>query len=273
MIFVLKKRWLAVMATCLAVLIAVLSLLTRGVAYSVASSNWGLGFHENGKTPTGNADAAFLAQYRAYYVGNVESKVIYLTFDAGYENGYTASILDTLNKQRVPATFFVVKHYVDTAPELVKQMVAEGHIVANHTATHPDMSRLSDKAAFQKELTDLEEAYRSLTGREMMKLYRPPQGKFSEENLKMAYELGYATFFWSLAHVDWYVDRQPSREEALTKLTERIHPGAIVLLHSTSQTNAAILEELITRWRDMGYTFASLDTLVADDEQATLLVP
>lgn len=265
MIFVLKKRWLAVIGVCLVVLLIVPYLLSERTAYRAASSNWGLGFHENGKAPTGNADAAFLAQYRAYYVGNTESKVIYLTFDAGYENGYTASILDTLKKQQAPATFFVVKHYVDTAPDLIRRMVAEGHTVANHTATHPDMSRLSDKAAFQKELTDLEEAYRALTGLEMAKLYRPPQGKFSEENLKMASELGYSTFFWSLAHVDWYVDRQPTQEEALKKLTARIHPGAIVLLHSTSKTNAEVLDELITRWKDMGYTFAALSELVASD--------
>lgn len=262
MVIVLKKRWLAVIAVCVAVLIAVPCLLTREPTADAASSNWGLGFHENGKTPTGNADAAFLAKYNAYYVGNTEKKVIYLTFDAGYENGYTATILDALKKHKVPATFFLVKNYLDTAPELVKRMVAEGHTVANHTATHPDMSRIADKAAFQKELTALEAAYQDITGKDMVKFYRPPQGKFSEQNLQMASELGYHTFFWSLAYVDWYVDRQPTREEALKKLTSRIHPGAIVLLHSTSATNAAVLDELLTEWETMGYTFAPLSDLV-----------
>lgn len=262
MILVVKKRWIAVIAACMALLVCVPYLLTQEPTTYAASSNWGLGFHENGKAPTGNADAAFLAKYDAYYVGNTEEKVIYLTFDAGYENGYTAPILDALKKHKVPATFFLVKNYLDTAPELVKRMVAEGHTVANHTATHPDMSRIADKAAFQKELSDLEAAYRDITGRDMVKFYRPPQGKFSEQNLQMASELGYHTFFWSLAYVDWYVDRQPTREEALQKLTSRIHPGAIVLLHSTSATNAAVLDELITKWKAMGYTFAPLGELV-----------
>lgn len=260
---VLKKRWLAVLAVCLALLIAVPCLLAQEpTAWRVSSSNWGLGFGESGQVPTGNADAAFLRQYRAYYVADTDDKVIYLTFDAGYENGYTAPILDALKKHRVPATFFLVGNYLDTAPELVRRMVAEGHTVGNHTATHPDMSRLADKAAFEIELNTLEEKYRQVTGQDMAKIYRPPQGKFSESNLQMAHDMGYATFFWSLAYVDWYVDNQPTRESALKKLTSRIHPGAIVLLHSTSQTNAEILDELLTKWESMGYRFAALPSLI-----------
>ncbi len=263
---ILKKRWLAVIAVCVALLVAV----PHAVAYFPASrsvagstvSNWGLGFHKNGEPPTANADAASLKQYNAYYVGDGTKKVIYLTFDAGYENGYTAPILDALKKHRVPATFFLVKNYLDTAPELVKRMVAEGHTVANHTASHPDMSRIADEAAFAAELHTLEEAYQSITGTEMVKYYRPPQGKYSEQNLRTAANLGYHTFFWSLAYVDWYVDRQPTREEALNKLTTRIHPGAVVLLHSTSATNAQILDELLTKWEGMGYTFAPLSDLI-----------
>ena len=260
--FVLKKRWLASIAVCLAVIIAVPYLLThQPTAVGAASSNWGLGFGASGTTPTGNADAAFLKQYNAYYVGDTSKKVIYLTFDAGYENGYTAPSLDALKKHKVPATLFLVGNYLSTAPELVKRMVAEGHTVANHTFSHPDMSRIADKAAFTAELQHLEQQYKEITGEEMVKYYRPPQGKFSEDNLKMAHELGYHTFFWSLAYVDWYVDKQPTREAALEKLTARIHPGAIVLLHSTSQTNAQILDELLTKWESMGYTFAPLQDL------------
>lgn len=260
--FVIKKRWLAVMALCLAVLVAVPYLLTKEAAVGAASSDWGLGFGEAGTPPTGNATADYLAQYHAYYVDDTDEKVIYLTFDAGYENGNTAPILDALKKHNVSATFFLVGNYIKTAPELVKRMVAEGHTVANHTATHPDMSRLADKAAFAEELHALEQQYKALTGEDMVKFYRPPQGKFSEQNLAMAHELGYHTFFWSLAYVDWYVDRQPSREEALKKLTARIHPGAVVLLHSTSSTNAAILDELLTKWESMGYTVAPLQQLI-----------
>ncbi len=262
MYFVIRKRWLAVIAVCVAVLVAVPYQLTHPLTKPASTTNWGLGFGEAGSTPTGNADAAFLRQYQAYYVGDTTKKVIYLTFDAGYENGYTAPILDALKQHGVPATFFLVSNYLKTAPELVQRMVDEGHIVANHTASHPDMSRIADKETFATELQTLEQQYRDLTGKDMLKFYRPPQGKFNENNLKMAFDMGYHTFFWSLAYVDWYVDNQPTHTEALNKLTSRIHPGAIVLLHSTSRTNAEILDTLLTQWKAMGYTFVSLDTLV-----------
>jgi peptidoglycan-N-acetylmuramic acid deacetylase len=144
---------------------------------------------------------------------------------------------------------------------LVKRMVAEGHTVGNHTMHHCDMSRLSDKASFSKELTDLEELYRQTVGREMPKFYRPPQGIYSEENLKLAKELGYKTVFWSLAYVDWNQDAQPSAEQAFSKLLPRTHDGAVVLLHSTSKTNAEILDELLTKWEEMGYRFGTLEEL------------
>ena len=152
-------------------------------------------------------------------------------------------------------------NYLETSPELVKRMAEEGHIVGNHTYHHPDMSKISDKQSFEKELKDLENLYTQVTGQTMKKYYRPPQGKYSENNLKMAQEMGYKTFFWSLAYVDWYQDKQPSKEEAFKKLLGRIHPGAIVLLHSTSDTNGAILDELLTKWEEMGYHFATLDDI------------
>lgn len=249
-----------VAALCLSVIVAIPWLLVREPSQAVSAS-WGLGFGTPGGTPTGNVSAEKLAEYGAFYVGDTDKKVIYLTFDAGYENGNTAPILDTLKKQGVPATFFLVSNYLNTAPDLVKRMIAEGHTVANHTANHPDMSKIATESAFTAELSALEEQYRELTGHDMVKFYRPPQGKYSEENLKMAHRLGYNTFFWSLAYVDWYVDKQPTREEAMNKLTSRIHPGAIVLLHSTSSTNAAVLDELLTAWKGMGYTFGRLQDL------------
>ena len=227
-----------------------------------AGGNWGLGFQEEGKTPVGNATFEELAKYDAFYAEQTEEKHIYLTFDVGYENGNTASILDTLKKHNVSATFFVVGTYIESAPELVKRMAEEGHIVGNHTWHHPDMSQIAAMDAFKKELEDVENAYLEVTGEEMTKFYRPPQGKYSEANLKMAQELEYKTFFWSLAYVDWYDDNQPSREEAFEKLLGRIHPGAIVLLHSTSDTNALILDELIQKWEEMGYTIRSLTELL-----------
>ena len=226
-----------------------------------SEGNWGLSFQQEGKPPVANASADYLKQFNAYYAAQTDDKVLYLTFDAGYENGNTAAILDALKKHNAPATFFLVGNYLETSPDLVKRMVEEGHIVGNHTYHHPDMSKISTKEAFNKELTDLENLYQQVTGQPMKKFYRPPQGKYSESNLKMAQELGYSTFFWSLAYVDWYEDKQPTHEEAFNKLLGRIHPGAIVLLHSTSKTNGEILDELLTKWEEMGYRFGTLEEL------------
>lgn len=234
------------------------------VSVSTEITNWGLSFRENGKAPVGNATAKALKEFDAYYVGNDDEKVIYLTFDAGYENGYTEKILDTLKKHDVKAAFFLVGHYVEEEPLLVKRMVEEGHIIGNHTFNHPDMSKISGKESFEKELISLEELYKQVTGLDMAKYYRPPQGKFSEDNLIMAKELGYKTIFWSLAYADWYNDKQPTKEEAFSKLLPRIHNGAVLLLHCTSKTNSEILDELLTEYEDEGYKFKTLDDLTAN---------
>lgn len=226
------------------------------------TENWGLGFGTQGAKPAGNATPEEMKEYNAYYVAPGDEKKIYLTFDCGYENGNTEAILDALKKHRAPATFFVVGHYLESAPGLVKRMVAEGHAVGDHTYHHPDMSKISDLATFQKEMDDVRTKFYEVTGQEMPFYYRPPQGKYNQENLQMAKKLGYATFFWSLAYVDWNVNDQPTHEEAFSKLTTRIHPGAIVLLHNTSQTNAEILDDLLTKWEEMGYSFAPLSDLL-----------
>ncbi len=252
-----------------AIFVLGLSLLGQLGAYRETSAsavlsgeNWGLGFGTEGTQPSGNASATALQQYNAYYVGGAEEKVIYLTFDCGYENGNTAPILDALKKHNVSATFFVVGHYLESAPDMVKRMVEEGHTVGNHTYHHPDMSKISDQASFQKEMDDVANLFKEVTGKELSMYYRPPQGKYSTTNLQMAKDMGYSTFFWSLAYVDWNVDAQPSHEEAMKKLTTRIHPGAIVLLHSTSKTNGEILDELLCKWEEMGYTFGKLEDLI-----------
>ena len=229
---------------------------------SSQSSNWGLSFQEEGKRPVGNATIEVISRYNAFYAENTEEKKIYLTFDAGYENGNTSAILDALKKHEAPATFFVVGNFISENQDLIKRMEAEGHIVGNHTMTHPDMSKISTQESFQKELSGVEDIYKEITGKEMTKFYRPPQGIYSTLNLSMAKEMGYHTFFWSLAYVDWYQDNQPDPQEAIEKLTRRIHPGAIVLLHSTSSTNAQILDELLNKWEDMGYSFHSLNELI-----------
>lgn len=233
----------------------------EGFELKFASEEWGLSFGEAGTQSVGNASAEDLAWYDAYYVGDASEKTIYLTFDCGYENGNTEPILDALKKHNVPATFFVVGHFLETAPDLAKRMVEEGHAVGNHTYHHPDMSAISDLESFQKELDDVADLFYEITGTELSTYYRPPQGKCNAENVKMAQKIGYSTIFWSLAYVDWDTEKQPSHEEAFDKLTTRIHPGAIVLLHNTSQTNGEILDELLTKWEDMGYTFKPLSEL------------
>ena len=227
------------------------------------SENWGLGFGTEGKPPTGNASAEELKKYNAYFIGDTTQNTIYLTFDCGYENGNTEPILDALKKHDVKATFFVVGNFLETSPEIVKRMIAEGHTVGNHTYHHLDMSSISSMDAFKKETQDVENLFEQITGTPITKFYRPPQGKYSESNLQMAKELGYKTFFWSLAYVDWMQDQQPSKEEAFSKLLGRIHPGAIVLLHSTSSTNAEILDELLTRWEEMGYHVQPLENIIS----------
>lgn len=253
---------------CFGVFVMALALLLSAIEpQAIATGSWGLSFQTQGLSPIGNASPEALAKLDAAYLGNTSEKVLYLTFDAGYENGCTAKILDTLKAHQVPAAFFLVGNYLERNPELVKRMVQEGHIVGNHTAHHYDMSKISDPATFTRELQDVETLYQQVTGQEMPKYYRPPQGIYSEENLRMAQQLGYRTVFWSLAYVDWNNDSQPTKDTAFSKLIPRIHNGAVILLHSTSQTNAEILDELLGKWEEMGYQFRSLDSLFPETEK------
>ena len=228
---------------------------------AIQTGAWGLSFQTEGKPPVATVEAARLKIYDAAYIGDTSEKALYLTFDAGYENGCTEKILDTLKKHDVKAAFFLVGNYMQRNADLVRRMVAEGHIVGNHTMHHPDMSKIADKDSFAKELQQLEDLFRSTTGKELPKFYRPPQGTYSEDNLKMAQDLGYKTVFWSLAYVDWNNDDQPTAEYAFKKLLPRTHNGAVLLLHSTSQTNAQILDELLTKWKAAGYRFETIDNL------------
>ena len=254
-----KDLWIALGAVFTAVALSI----TQFWGLALETGAWGLSFQTEGQPPSGPASAKQLWQYDAAYLGDTTEKVIYLTFDAGYENGCTEKILDILKKHNVPAAFFLVGNYIEKNADLVRRMVDEGHIVGNHTMHHLDMSKLSSKEAFAKELQDLEALFKKITGKELPKYYRPPQGIYSQENLQMAKELGYKTVFWSLAYVDWNNDSQPTREQAFNKLLPRTHNGAVVLLHSTSSTNAQILDELLTKWEQEGYRFASIDTLFA----------
>ena len=190
-----------------------------------------------------------------------ENKVIYLTFDAGYENGNVEKILDIMKEHNAKGAFFVLDNLIIKETELVKRMAQEGHLVCNHTAKHNDMSKITNKTTFVEKLTALEDIYCEYIGQDMPKIYRPPEGKFSKQNLEWLEELGYKTIFWSFAYADWDNNKQPSEDFAISKIKENTHNGMIILLHPTSSTNANIMDRLLTMWENEGYRFGSLDEL------------
>ncbi len=190
-----------------------------------------------------------------------EDKVLYLTFDAGYENGNVEKILDTLRDEKVCGAFFLLGHIIRKNTDLVKRMKAEGHLICNHTVDHKDMTKCSEEE-MKENLSRLERIYEECTGDKMEKIFRFPEGRYDEQRLAYARKLGYKTFFWSLAYADWDNEKQPNPEKAKKILLENTHNGAIILLHPTSATNAQILPDLIREWRAMGYRFGSLSDLL-----------
>lgn len=205
-------------------------------------------------------------ELNAYYIDknnsdySAKEKVIYLTFDAGYENGNVEKILDVLKEEKVTGAFFVLENLVKRNTDLVKRMNEEGHLVCNHTATHPDMTTKSGKEAFMQELWALEDVCEELEIK-VAPYYRPPEGRFTEDNLKIAAENGYKTIFWSYAYADWDNNAQLSPNEAIDKVLKGTHNGEVILLHPTSATNAEILDDLIKEWKAMGFRFGTLDEL------------
>ncbi|MGL5416901.1 MAG: delta-lactam-biosynthetic de-N-acetylase [Clostridium sp.] len=203
---------------------------------------------------------SFLSTTNSYFLGNTNSKDIFLTFDEGYENGNTNKILDILKETNVTAAFFVVKPYIEKEPNLINRMVSEGHLVCNHSSKHLSMPGL-DYNSFKQEFKDIEDAYKSLTGQNIPKFFRPPMGKYSEDSLMRTKNLGYKTIFWSFAYKDWLINAQPSPEEGFKKITSSIHPGCILLLHAVSDTNVKILKDVIIHLQKEGYNFKSLNNL------------
>jgi len=222
--------------------------------------NWYCMHKKNGERPPLPPEMQFIGQYDGYYIGE-DDKVIYLTFDAGYENGNIAKILDILKEEEVQGAFFILENLIKQNTDLVKRMVEDGHTVCNHTAKHRDMTTVSSMDEFSAELEKMQSVYREYTGQELSKYYRPPEGKFNEQNMAWAKELGYKTIFWSFAYADWDNNQQMNTEKAKNKILESTHNGEILLLHPTSATNAQILGELIRAWKEMGYRFGSLDEL------------
>lgn len=256
-------RFITLFLTLSALFCAVLT-----INISATPLGWYVKRNADHKQPTLDPAFSYIEQYDAYYIDKKhgdenEEKVLYLTFDAGYENGNIEKILNVLKEEKVSAAFFVLDNLILRNRDLVIRMAEEGHLVCNHTLKHKDMTKIHDEAAFSGELAALERLYTEQTGKKMAKFYRPPEGRFTEENLKMAQKLGYKTVFWSLAYADWDNNRQPSRETAMQKLLDNTHNGAVILLHPTSATNASILKDLIHEWRRLGYSFGALTDLTA----------
>ena len=218
------------------------------------------------KQPRLDANMRFIENYDAYYVDRshpegADDRVVYLTFDAGYENGNIERILDVMKAENVKGAFFILENLVEKNPELVCRMVDDGHTVANHTSHHKDMTKVDRMDEFAAELDALNTCYKKATGRELSKYYRPPEGRFDERSLSFAKELGYKTVFWSFAYADWDNQNQPSATAAKAKILENIHNGAVILLHPTSSTNADILSDVIKALKADGYRFGTLDEL------------
>lgn len=196
-----------------------------------------------------------IEQYDAYYVApEKEEKVIYLTFDCGYENGYTGQILDALKKHKAKGVFFITKHFARSASDLVKRMKEEGHYVGNHTASHPDLTSL-DNRSIKMELKECEEAMKENSGYEMDPLFRPPKGEYSERVLKLVQDMGYKTIFWSMAYLDYDVENQPGKDYVVEHFKKYVHPGAVPLIHNVSESNAQALDQVLTDLEAAGYTY------------------
>ena len=245
---------------CLALLLSFLPVSASNTEYT-----WFCSRRSDHTQPIADHTIDFIDCYNAIYVDKAHGdscadKVVYLTFDAGYENGNIARILNILKEQEVTAAFFVLGHLIEQDTDLVVRMFEEGHLVCNHTFSHSTMINKT-KDQFQSELRKLEITCKNKTGRDLSAFFRPPEGRFDEFALLCAQEMGYTTVFWSFAYDDWDNNRQMSPEKAKKKILDNIHNGEIMLLHPTSQTNAEILEDVIKELKSQGYRFGSLDEI------------
>ena len=265
-----KKNIKFIFIIILIILICVLSSILIDKSDTIETSNevvstkkieWGIKRNDNHEQPdVGKENKKILEENNGICLGNKEEKILYLTFDEGYEAGYTSKILEVLKENDVKATFFITAHYLNTQEELVKQMIEEGHIVGNHTVNHKSMPQLSEDE-IRKEVMDLHTSIYEKFGYEM-KYIRPPKGEFSEKSIKYTNTLGYKTVMWSFAYDDWNENKQPDEEKAKEKIINNFHNGEIILLHGNSKTNTDILDSIIKEAKSMGYEFKSLDEFV-----------
>ncbi|RKP58078.1 delta-lactam-biosynthetic de-N-acetylase [Cohnella endophytica] len=254
------------MVKSIVITIVFLGLLCADISVSaqgIVPYHFGFKKSKDGKLPS-IAEEGFmdiLQKHEAFFLGDTEKKELYLTFDNGYENGYTAQILDVLKEKKVPAAFFVTGHYVQDQTELLKRMVTENHLIGNHSWSHPDMSQIS-ATQIKEELEKVSKEVTKLTGQQEMRFVRPPRGIFSDRTLSVCQDLGYTNVFWSIAYKDWDIKQQKGRDFAYANVMGQLHPGAIILLHSVSKDNAEALEKIINDARQQGYEFKSLDQLI-----------
>lgn len=247
---------------CLAIAIFLIGTSLNPFAANTTEFHWGLKKSVNGEQPdAGSTLNTMLAKYGAVYKDTPDEKVIYMTFDNGYENGYTAPILKTLKEEQVPATFFLTGHYLTSATPLVKQMIADGHTIGNHSYDHPNMATLN-AAEMEKEWKRFDQKLYELTGVERTYYARPPEGIFNEQLLKVGQSLSYRHIFWSVAFIDWYADKPKGHDYAYNELMNQLHPGAIILMHTVSSDNAEALPTFIAEAKKQGYTFRSIDDLI-----------
>ena len=257
----MKRIFLKILLFCLAFV-----LLTPTIQIKARECHWYVKRNADHKQPLCDAELSFIEQNGGIYADKnhgdgADEKVIYLTFDVGYENGNVAKIMDVLKNEGVKGSFFILGNVISREPELIKRMVNEGHLAGNHTLTHKNLTGATFEE-FSKELKALEDSYRELTGKELAKFFRPPEGTFNGEMLKMAQSLGYKTVFWSFAYADWDNSAQMGEDAALKKILDNVHNGEIMLLHPTSATNAKIMQRLIKELKNQGYKFATLENLL-----------
>ncbi|SRR5690554_3021872 len=248
----------------LLIVVLIFSAWTSNVV-ALSNESYGFGYKKKGdeQPPDLGFYGPLIEKYNGLYMGDPNKKVVYLTFDNGYEQGYTEQILDVLKEKHVPATFFLTGDYVDSVPDIVKRMADDGHLIGNHSNKHLDYTKNSD-TTIRDDLHKLDEKIKKVTDQDHVMFFRPARGVFSERTLALTEELGYINVFWTVAFVDWHRDSQKGWEHSFRSVMDQVHPGAIVLLHSVSSDNAEALSHLIDELRKRGYEFGTLEDLVWD---------
>jgi len=251
------------------IIFSIIAIILSGISFvydAVAKNNNGFeswGFKKIAGSAPEVPDSAkeMLASTGSFYIGDQSQKILYLTFDCGYELGYTPKILNVLKSENVTVAFFVTGHFVDTNPDLIRQMYADGDIIGNHTINHIVMPSSSDEKIISEVKGLNDKVNEALGVTYNMKYLRPPKGEYSLHSLQVTQNLGYRTVFWSSAYVDWTDDHKGDLDYAFNAVTSQFHNGSVILLHNTSQNNADVLERVIDDAKAKGYIFGSLDDI------------